>query len=222
MWLKKIRTRAAKFFNGPPVKAAPKKRFTISAPLDNDVQLESAGFLEGSIKIVKGTGNVIRFGAGCRFSGSIYLLGDFNLIEIGAAANIKGKIIVKGNKQRVVIGDHTTSDEVRLLCSENCNITIGQGCAFTHGIEIRTTDAHSVVDRETGNRLNPPGSVAIGDHVWVGSGVILNKGSNVPSGSMVEAMSFVSHVFEEERVVLAGIPAKVTERGINWSRVTCF
>ncbi|MES2440272.1 MAG: hypothetical protein V4584_14475 [Verrucomicrobiota bacterium] len=195
------------------------QKFTVAVPPENEVATEAAGHLEGSLRIRKGRRNIVRFGAGCRFTGSISIEGNRNLVEIGAGADIKGQILVKGNRQRVVIGEKTTSEGIRLLASEDCDITIGRSCVFAHKIEIRTTDAHSVVDRETGNRLNPPGSVTIGDRVWVGGGAILNKGSSVPAGSIVEANSFVSRAFEEEGVMLAGVPAKVVRTGITWSRV---
>jgi acetyltransferase-like isoleucine patch superfamily enzyme len=89
---------------------------------------------------------------------------------------------------------------------------------FSRKIEVRTTDAHSVVDRQTRRRLNPASSVTIGDHVWVGLGAVINKGSSVPADSVVGAMSFVNRSFEEEGVILAGIPAKVIRTGITWNR----
>lgn len=208
---------AAKILASPAKNEVPKK-IRILASTDNDVQLASAGILTGSIKIPKGKGNVIRFRMGSRFSGSIHIEGDGNLIDIGEHTHIRGRILVKGNNQRVVIGDHTTSVEVRLLCSEGCDIIIGRWCMFSRKIEVRTTDAHSVVDRQTYQRLNPASSVTIGDHVWVGLGAVINKGSSVPSDCIVGAMSFVNRPFEEEGVILAGIPAKVIRTGITWNR----
>lgn len=89
---------------------------------------------------------------------------------------------------------------------------------FSREIEVRTSDAHSVIDRSSGLRVNAAGNVLIGDHVWVGLRSIINKGARVPSDSIVGAMSFVSAEFEEEGVVIAGTPAKIVKRGITWSR----
>jgi acetyltransferase-like isoleucine patch superfamily enzyme len=89
---------------------------------------------------------------------------------------------------------------------------------FSREIEIRTTDAHSAVDRATGNRINMPESVIIGDHVWVGVGAIINKGSVVPSDSIVGAMAFVNRRFEEQGIILGGVPATIVRRGITWNR----
>ena len=95
---------------------------------------------------------------------------------------------------------------------------IGRRCMFSRKIEIRTSDAHSIVDRETGRRLNGAGSITIGDHVWVGLGVVINKGASIPADSVVGAMSFVNRSFDEQGVVLAGTPARVVRRGITWNR----
>lgn len=218
MWVVKNKRAKADLSGGNAKKKAGSGSLRILGLPNNDIQLESAGSVGGSIKIVKGKGNVIRFGSGSRFAGSIHIVGNNNVIEIGVNADIKGRIIVKGSRQRVVIGEGTTSKGVRLLCSEDCHITIGNHCVFLNKIEIRTSDAHSVVDRETGNRLNPAAPVTIGNHVRVGAGAVINKGASIASDSIVEAMSFVNRVFAEEGVVLAGVPAKVTLSGIARNR----
>ncbi|OAP40271.1 hypothetical protein ATB98_02195 [Sinorhizobium saheli] len=76
-----------------------------------------------------------------------------------------------------------------------------------------------MIERASGKRVNSPGSVSIGDHVWVGLGAIISKGSSVPADSIVGAMSFVNGKFDEEGTVIAGVPAKVIKRGVTWSRV---
>lgn len=218
MWLKRIKAKVLGFFAVSKSESPLVPQIKIIAGPKNDIQLELASALAGSIKIGKGRGNVIRFGEGSRFSGSIQIVGNRNLIDFGAHTHIKGRILVKGNKQRVMIGDHTSSVDVRILSSEKCDIIIGRHCMFSRKIEIRTTDAHSIVDRETGRRLNGAGSVTIGDHVWVGLGVVISKGANIPTDSVVGAMSFVNRSFDEPGVVLAGAPAKVVRRGITWNR----
>ena len=95
---------------------------------------------------------------------------------IGENCHFGGKIVVKDHSQTVVFGDHSTSVSVCILCQEGANVRIGRWCMLSRDIEIRTTDAHSVIDRETGKRLNTPASITIGDHVWVGVGAIINKG----------------------------------------------
>ncbi len=190
----------------------------MSGQKGNDVRTSSAKNLKGFIRIKKGTGNVIHFGKGSSFSGSIKIKGNNNTIHIGDYAKINASILVIGDNRRLSIGDHTTSVEIRILCSDQCDVTIGKWCMFSRKIEIRTTDAHSVVDRNTLTRINSPGSVNIGDHVWVGVGTLISKGVTIPADCVVGAMSFVNNSFHESGVVIAGVPAKIVKRGITWNR----
>jgi acetyltransferase-like isoleucine patch superfamily enzyme len=118
----------------------------------------------------------------------------------------------------VSIGDSTTFQTVYLLCQEGCDITVGRHCMFSREIEVRTTDAHSLVDISSGTRLNRPQSIVIGDHVWVGLRALINKGASIPDDSIVGAAAFVNSAHSESHTVLAGVPAKVVRRGVTWNR----
>ena len=165
-----------------------------------------------------GQGNQIVVEAASTFSGTLEIQGSDNIVRIGKHCSIRGKIVVKGRNQRVTIGDHTTFVGVYLLCIEECNIEIGSHCMFSRDIEIRTSDAHSVVDRASGRRINLPGSVRVGTHVWIGVGALVSKGASVPDDSIVGAHSFVNGTFDEQGIILAGAPARIVKRGITWNR----
>ena len=86
---------------------------------------------------------------------------------------------------------------------------------FSYGIEIHTTDYHSIIDKY-GNRINPSESVIIGDHVWIGIRTIILKGSEIASNSIIGAGSIVNNKISEENVVIAGNPADVRKKYVNW------
>ncbi len=184
----------------------------------NTFEGAGAASLRGKIVVRKGTGNVLSIGQGTKFSGTVDITGNNNRVTIGENCHYRGDILVKGNGQTVSFGDNSTTVNVYILCQENRDVTIGKWCMFSREIEIRTTDAHSVIDRETGRRLNKPASIVVGDHVWVGVGAIINKGAQIPSDSIVGAMSFVNGQFSEEGVIIAGAPGKIVRRGITWNR----
>lgn len=187
---------------------------------------QSNSLIDQGAELVKGklftkgqaSNNLFQIGKGSKFNGSVEFLGANNRVLIGENCHFRGNIIVKGEGQTVAFGNHSTTVDVYILCQEGCNVTVGRSCMFSREIEIRTTDAHSVIDRATGKRINKARSITIGDHVWVGVGAIINKGAIVPSDSIVGAMSFVNGQFDEEGVVLAGSPAKIVKRGITWNR----
>lgn len=190
----------------------------IGEAAQNVVDVARAADAKGSITFTRGSGNRIVFDQGAKFSGSIQFVGNGNTIYLGRETHFRGDIVVKDNGQSVSFGDHSTTVKVYLLCQEGCDITIGRWCMFSRDIEVRTTDAHSVIERSTGKRLNTPASIIIGDHVWVGVSAIINKGSVIPSDSIVGAGAFVNRAFDEEGVVIAGAPAAIVKRDITWNR----
>lgn len=198
--------------------AARKPSYSLSLLEGNKLDCSNAQQVRGRIKVT-GSGNEIILAEGARFSGSITISGKNNRVYLGKNTHFRGEILVKeGRGQIVSFGDHSTTVGVYILCQEGCDVRIGKWCMFSREIEIRTTDAHSVIDRKSGKRLNLPASIEIGDHVWVGVGAIINKGARIADDSIVGAMSFVSKSFEESGTVIGGVPAKVLKTGITWSR----
>jgi acetyltransferase-like isoleucine patch superfamily enzyme len=200
-------------------KARKGKKFLVGAE-GNFVNIdESAEIRLSSINISNGKENTIEVGKGVVLaSANIVIRGTGNKVIFSEKSQFTGRILVKGNNQTVSLGRNSTTADVYMLCSEGCNIIVGDNCMFSRKIEIRTSDAHSLIDRETGNRLNLPQSIRIGNHVWVGVGVIINKGTEIPDDCIVGALSFVNKAFTEESVVLAGAPARIVKRNVSWNR----
>lgn len=83
-------------------------------------------------------------------------------------------------------------------------------------IDIRTGDSHSLIQQETRNRLNYSESVKIGDHVWIGTGVTVLKGTSIANNCMVGAASLLCKRYLNPNCVIAGVPAKEVKRNIDW------
>jgi acetyltransferase-like isoleucine patch superfamily enzyme len=148
----------------------------------------------------------------------IEILGTGNKLCVGKACRLRGHILIKGNNQTVEVGNHTTFTNAYLLCSDGCDIRIGRHCMLSRGIEVRVTDAHSVIDSKTGERINLPGSIVIGDHVWVGLGVVIGKGVTIGPDNIIGTGSFVNKSFLGSQQFIAGIPARVVKSGVTWNR----
>ena len=137
-------------------------------------------------------------------------------IEIGQKSNVRGLTLgMKGPDARLVIGDRFRCGPTHIV-AKYTDISIGSNVLFSHGITIRTTDMHSIFDKATGERINPPASVRIEDHVWIGQDVIVGKGASIGADSVVAARSFVSKAFPPESLI-GGSPAKVLRDGVTWS-----
>lgn len=165
-----------------------------------------------------GNKNTVELGKGARLIGYCEMRGSGNRIIIEADCVVSAAIFVKGKNQTLRVSRGTTIRRGYILLQEQCDVTIGRECLFSRGVEIRTTDAHSLFDTKTGRRLNVPGDVRIGDRVWVGTRSLLSKGTTIADGCVVGAMSFVSGVFDESGVVIAGVPARVIRKGVTWKR----
>lgn len=100
------------------------------------------------------------------------------------------------------------------------SVTIGDDCMFSADIYIRTSDGHTIYDETTKKVLNKPEkeSVVIGNHVWLGNGATILKGTRIPNNSIVGKSTLVNKKFDEDNVILAGVPASIVKRNINWKR----
>lgn len=174
---------------------------------------------------------------------SITITGDNNRVTIELPANFvncsivmdgdDNKFFLKSTKHRTI--RHTTFGleggstinvgsglsvyrDTNIVAKNGKSITIGNECMFAREIMIRNNDGHVILDRKTGELLNPPEDIIIGDNVWLGMRVLVLKGTVIPNGSVVGAMSMVNKKFDEEHILIAGSPAKKIRSDIEWRR----
>ena len=170
---------------------------------------------------------------------NIYVFGNNNSINLGKllfpvneSIGLTGLMINVGNPPedtidpgvnryanncKIDIGDNTIFCGVRLFLQDsNTSISIGNDCMFSWGIDVWCTDVHTVTDLE-GNPLNFSESIEIGNHVWVGKDVKIGKNTKISADSIVGWGSIVTKKFDETNVVIAGNPAKIVKRNINWN-----
>lgn len=170
---------------------------------------------------ISGENNTLRIGKNCRIQNcEIRLKGRNNTILIGDHVVFKsGKIYLAGGEgQEITIGNGTTVEGAYLLSDENASITIGEDCMLATDILIRTGDKHSIVELETGKRVNYSESIMLGKHVWLGRSVQLLKGASLPDNTIVGAGSLVNKKFTDNYTVVAGVPSKVVKHNVNWLR----
>jgi len=108
--------------------------------------------------------------------------------------------------------------QINIVAKNGKNVHIGNECMFAREIMVRNNDAHIIIDKETGDVLNPPEDIFIGDHVWVGMRSMILKGAYIPNGSVIGAMALVNKKFEEENILIAGVPARQIRSNIEWRR----
>ena len=114
------------------------------------------------------------------------------------------------------IGHNTyITGKTHIACIEGKKVTIGERCLFSNDITFRTGDSHSILTL-SGERVNQAEDITIGDHVWIGQQVVVLKGANIASESIVGTRALVTSKTFESNVVIGGSPAKVIKTGVMW------
>ncbi|MFH1523832.1 MAG: acyltransferase [Chloroflexota bacterium] len=167
---------------------------------DNNRVLVERGSVLSNVRVrIRGSGHCIEFGENCRISrGAVLWFEDHNgLLQVGPG---------------------TTMVEVHIAVTEmGSKVTIGEDCMFANDIDIRTGDSHSVIDAQTGERLNYAGDVVIGRHVWIAPHTVILKGVNIGDNSIIASGAVVTKSCESG-VIIGGNPAKVIKMGVSWKR----
>lgn len=171
-----------------------------------------------NFKIV-GTNNTIDVRSRLPKDVCIFIYGNNHrlIIEEGVVFK-KGQIWFEDHDCEIYVGAGTTIEEADLSVAENgTKITIGNDCMFSKGVRITTTDSHSIISIESGQRVNISKDIEIRRHVWLGYDVSINKGVLIEENSVVAGRSVVTKSVPSNSIV-AGLPAKVVKNGITWSR----
>lgn len=167
----------------------------------------------------RGMNNRIIIGDYSRLTGcSINISGSNNTIYIGnrCVCN-QANFCIEDDNNSIQLGEHTAlCGTIDLAAIEGTKIEIGKDCLFSSKIDIRTGDSHSLIQNGTRNRLNRSSSVKIGDHVWIGTGVTILKGTSIAENCMVGAASLLCKQYSNPNCVIAGVPAKEVKRNIDW------
>ncbi len=183
----------------------------------NEIKAKEAFIRNNHISIC-GNNNKIIVGSkcflkGCRFS----IIGNDNVIEIGdmtAAHNVD--FCIENNNNHITIGSHCLfAGKAQLAAIEGTNIFLGEHCLLSGDIVFRTGDSHSILDG-TGQRINPSADIVVDDHVWIGYRAFINKGVHIMKDSIVGTGAVVTRKFDEDGVVIAGVPANIVKHNISW------
>jgi len=172
---------------------------------------------KGSIEII----NPCSFGIRIGFGGS------------DGVASGAGSLIVRGNGKivfqgRTSIGAGSTLRieggvlklGANFSCNKNCfiscakEITIGNDVMVGWNINIRDGDGHDILYQ--GQRKPSKKPITIGDHVWIAAYADILKGVYIPDGCVVAYRSCVTEPFTEKNTLIAGYPAEVVQRDIQW------
>lgn len=171
--------------------------------------------LNGVIRL-SGDDNVVSFGEQC-----VAQTLDFDLrgkvqVQVADACRLGGLRIHAIAGGSIRIGARTIfNSRSRLLMHEAGNIVIGARCLFGGDCTLTVSDMHSILDAASGQRINAARDVEIGEHVWLGEGVMVLKGATIGRDSVVGARGLVSGAIPAASLAV-GVPARVVREGVTW------
>ena len=186
---------------------------------ENILMAEGASLSGVRVDII-GDNNRISIGRGCVLSNVYFRIrGSGHQIEFGENCRVsRGAVLWFEDHDGVLrVGPGTTMVEVHVAVTEHSKVIIGEDCMFANDIDIRTGDSHSVIDTQTGERLNYAGDVVISRHVWIAPHTVILKGVAIGENSIIATGAVVTKSCEAG-VILGGNPAKTIKTGVSWKR----
>ena len=198
-----------------------RKIFSIIHGKNNTISYENA-LLSSVIIDIRGDGNTIEIQEGCILNNVTFRIrgnGHKVLINRGCQFKRGGNIWLEDSHCSLIIGKNSTFVDVHLAVTEpDSQIVIGQDCMFAYDIDVRTGDSHSIISKESNERINYAEDITIGNHVWIAAHSTLLKGSVIPDESVVATGSIVTEKYNTTGIIIGGNPAKKLKDGITWTR----
>lgn len=136
-------------------------------------------------------------------------------VSLGQKVRIQhGARISVGSEGKLTLGD---SVEVTAGAAVICNksVSVGQATRIAWGALVMDTDYHQIIDTD-GRRTNDDAPVRIGARVWIGTRVIVLKGSEIADGCVVGAGAVINRRYEEKATLIGGVPGRVLRHGVAW------
>lgn len=162
----------------------------------------------GRVKIGFRSNNVVDEGADLAVwdvTGTVEFTGR---IEIGPAM----KLLVSGH---LSLGDNFWASG-RSLISCVRRIEFGTDNLLSWDVTVIDHDFHAVSDSRTGEVINEPKPVSVGNHVWVCARATILRGTVVGDGTVVAANSLLNRAYEGQNQIVGGNPARVLRKNIRW------
>lgn len=123
------------------------------------------------------------------------------------------------NESVLEIGSDTDIGiDLIMLVLEGKKVIIGKDCMFSSNITIMNSDAHSIISLDENERLNFSKDINIGDHVWIGAGVTILKGTDIQDNTIIGSRSLLTNKLYQNNCVYAGSPAELRRENVNWLR----
>lgn len=203
----------------------------IHLPFSVSRHVKIRGCKKGTIRI---NGEIKPFMISLGFGGSSDL-SVYNppksLLEVDSNSNLvfEGKahfaphfsVLVKNGATMKIGNGFSCNNGCKFSCI--CGIEFGENCLLGGDIVIRDSDGHMVISYDVihpemmleHSSMKP---IKIGNHVWICNKSNVLKGVTIGNDCIISYGSLVVKPFNQDNLLLGGVPAKVIKENINWKR----
>ena len=206
-------------------------KFKITKSLNNKIYVIKNGkkkLLFGKIKGLRvkfrGRNNTVEIAYPTCFRNSVFCIsGENNLIKIDETKYTINNLEIdmdnpcKNKTVHIKKNVSMTGAEIHSWESDS-KIIIGEDCMLSWGISIRSGDGHIITNKNSTEKINFGKDCIIGNHVWIGQNVHITKNVKIGNNCIIGECSVVTKSFEEDNIAIAGVPAKIIKRDIDWIR----
>ncbi len=184
---------------------------------NNRVEIDPVVAEEGHGTIVfHGSGGSVRIGHGGSVYGLNITLGHECHFDCGSDVRLGALEVYTIANVMISIGDRGFfTGHTRIYGHEAGAITIGDGCLIASNTFITTSDMHSIIDLDSGERINPPQDVVLEESVWLSLNATVLKGARIGRGSIVGLGAVVTGSIPEYTLAV-GSPARVIRSRVTW------
>ncbi|WP_299524208.1 DapH/DapD/GlmU-related protein [uncultured Methanobrevibacter sp.] len=152
---------------------------------------------------------------------SIRFEGSNSLVYLSSTPNSQYPLNLQVYHDSVIFfgRDNNMTAPLNINVQEHQNLIIGDDCNIGSGTNIRTSFAYPLYSSKTKQRINFPGSVLIGDHVWLGHLAYISSGAILGSGSIIDNNSFVPPNYKiSSNSFLSGNPVSVVQEDVFFTK----
>lgn len=143
------------------------------------------------------------------FTGFLKMEKKSSLNVNGSFSVYSGAHIIVAENASLTLGSGYINRHVKIRCFKN--ISIGNDVAISENVTIWDSDVHEIVRDGYINTA----AVTIGNHVWIGTNVIILKGVTIGDNAVISAGSVVSRNVPAN-CLAAGNPAIIVKENISW------
>ena len=140
------------------------------------------------------------------------------LIINGKTSFGRGSRISIGKEGTLTIGrEFMITGRSTIICQKE--ITFGNDCLLSWDILIMDTDFHHITNL-SGDIINAPRPIHIGNHVWIGCRNTILKGVTISDDVIISANSTITKSIAEKHCAIGGSGKEITilKRNISWKQ----